>query len=82
MCAPRAALDNRRARQDPHLAALLHVRLAIGQTRTAERTAAARLLLAAGRAYDRIDPSAPALAWPAFLTPAELSGLAALTHQA
>ncbi|MGV9281833.1 hypothetical protein [Streptomyces sp. NPDC003730] len=57
-------------------------RLAIGQTRTAERTAAARCLLAAERVYDRIDPSAPALAWLAFLTPAELSGLTTLTHQA
>ncbi|MEU9523498.1 hypothetical protein [Streptomyces sp. NPDC048224] len=77
MRAPRAALDNRRARQDPHLAAPLHARLAVGQPRTAERTAAARCLLTAGRAYDRIAPSASALAELAFLTPDELSGLAA-----
>lgn len=78
----RAALDNRRARQNPHIAALLHARLAIGQARTADRNGAARSLLAAEQAYDRISPGTPAPAWLDFLSPAELSGLAALTHQA
>jgi tetratricopeptide (TPR) repeat protein len=78
----RAALDNRRARQDPHISALLHARLAIGQARTTDRTGAARSLLAAEQAYDRVNPTAPAPAWLAFLSPAELSGLAAITHQA
>ncbi|MEV6456532.1 MULTISPECIES: tetratricopeptide repeat protein [Streptomyces] len=78
----RAALDNRRARQDPHIAALLHARLAIGQARTSDRTGAARSLLAAEQAYDRVDTAATAPTWLAFLSPAELSGLAAITHQA
>ncbi|MBY8868702.1 hypothetical protein K7787_23530 [Streptomyces sp. RCPT1-4] len=77
----RAALDNRRARQDPHIAALLHARLAIGQARTSDRTGAARSLLAAEKAYDRADTGRPAPTWLSFLTPAELSGLAAITHQ-
>ncbi|MFF8317918.1 twin-arginine translocation signal domain-containing protein [Streptomyces bobili] len=78
----RAALDNRRARSDPRIAALLHARLAIGQARIADRAGAARSLLAAERAYDRVDTTAPAPTWLSFLTPAELSGLAAITHQA
>ncbi|MER0442984.1 twin-arginine translocation signal domain-containing protein [Streptomyces sp. Edi4] len=78
----RAALDTRRARQDPRIAALLHARLAIGQARTNDRTGAARSLLGAEKAYDRIDPTAPAPTWLAFLTPAELSGLAAIAHRA
>lgn len=78
----RVAIDNRRARQDPRIAALLHARLAIGQARTSDRTGAARSLLAAEKAYDRVDPNAPAPAWLDFLSAAELSGLAALTHQA
>ncbi|MFI7352124.1 twin-arginine translocation signal domain-containing protein [Streptomyces sp. NPDC049936] len=78
----RAALDNRRARQDPHIAALLHARLAIGQARVTDRTGAARSLLAAEKAYDRIETAAPAPTWLSFLNPAELSGLAAITHQA
>ncbi|MFE5730227.1 hypothetical protein ACFQ7A_04845 [Streptomyces sp. NPDC056528] len=77
----RAALDNRRARQNPHIAALLHARLAIGQARTTDRTGAARSLLAAEQAYDRADTTA-APTWLEFLTPAELSGLAAIAHQA
>jgi hypothetical protein len=78
----RTALDNRRARQDPHISALLHARLAIGQARTADRTGAARSLLAAEQAYDRVNTTASAPTWLAFLTEAELSGLAAITHQA
>lgn len=78
----RAALTNRRTRQNPHLAALLHARLAIGQARTADRAGAARSLAAAERAYDHVDTAAPAPTWLAFLSPAELSGLAAITHQA
>ncbi|MFF0142701.1 twin-arginine translocation signal domain-containing protein, partial [Streptomyces sp. NPDC005227] len=78
----RAALDNRRARQDPHISALLHARLAIGQARTSDRTGAARSLLAAEQAYDRVNTAATAPTWLAFLSPAELSGLAAITHQA
>ncbi|MER5757694.1 transcriptional regulator [Streptomyces sp. NPDC002082] len=78
----RAALDNRRARQDPRIDALLHARLAIGQAHTADRNGAARSLLAAEQAYDRVTPGIPAQAWLGFLSPAELSGLAALTHQA
>ncbi|MCZ0984062.1 twin-arginine translocation signal domain-containing protein [Streptomyces diastatochromogenes] len=78
----RAALDNRRARSDPRIASLLHARLAIGQARIGDRSAAARALLGAEKAYDRVDPGQPAATWLAFLTPAELSGLAAIAHQA
>jgi hypothetical protein len=77
----RAALDNRRARQDPHIATLLHARLAIGPARTAHRTGAARSLLAPEKAYDRVDASVPTPTWLSFLNPAELSGLAAIAHQ-
>lgn len=78
----RAALDNRRARQDPRIAALLHARLAIGQARTGDRTGAARSLLGAEKAYDRVNPGQTVPPWLAFLSPAELSGLAAITHRA
>ncbi|WP_331727130.1 twin-arginine translocation signal domain-containing protein (plasmid) [Streptomyces sp. NBC_01213] len=78
----RAALDNRRARQNPHISALLHARLAIGQAKTSDRTGAARSLLAAEQAYDRVDTGVTAPTWLAFLSAGELSGLAAITHQA
>ncbi|MEF3119490.1 tetratricopeptide repeat protein [Streptomyces chrestomyceticus] len=78
----RAALDVRRVRQDPRIAALLHARLAIGRARTADRTGAARSLLAAEQAYDRVDTAGPAPTWLGFLSEGELSGLAAITHQA
>ncbi|MFI5987080.1 hypothetical protein ACIBEA_40225 [Streptomyces sp. NPDC051555] len=78
----RAALNNRRTRQDPHIASLLHARLAIGQAKTADRTGAARSLLAAEKAYDRVGTTVPAPTWLAFMTEGELSGLAAIAHQA
>ncbi|WP_251054638.1 twin-arginine translocation signal domain-containing protein [Streptomyces sp. ISL-66] len=78
----RAALDNRRTRQNPHIASLLHARLAIGQAKTADRTGAARSLLAAEKAYDRVNAAATAPTWLAFLSEGELSGLAAIAHQA
>lgn len=77
----RAALNDRRARQDPRVAALLHSRLAVGQARTHDPVGAARSLLAAERVYDKAGTD-PGPAWLAFLGPAELSGLAAITHQA
>ena len=77
----RAALDDRRARGNPRIAALLHARLAIGQARIGDRRAVGRSLLAAERAYDRV-PDGPAPAWLQFLSAAELSGLAAIAHQA
>lgn len=76
----RAALDDRRTRRDPRIAALLHCRLAVGQARTRDPKGAASSLLAAEKAYDRVTGEPPA--WLAFLGPAELSGLAAITHQA
>ncbi|MEU5436399.1 hypothetical protein AB0G73_23895 [Streptomyces sp. NPDC020719] len=76
----RTALDHRQVRQDPHLAALLHSRLAIGQATTADRTGAARSLLAAETAYDRV--TTPPQPWLAFLNEAEVSGLAAIAHTA
>ncbi|MEV0488771.1 hypothetical protein [Streptomyces atratus] len=76
------ALTSREARQDPRYAALLQSRLAIGHARTGNRPAAARALLAAQTAHDRIDPTEPAPRWLNFLTTAEVSGLAAITHQA
>ncbi|WP_369384129.1 hypothetical protein [Streptomyces sp. cg36] len=76
----RTALDHRQVQKDPHLAALLHSRLAIGQATTADRTGAARSLLAAERAYDRA--TSPPPSWLAFLNEAEVSGLAAIAHTA
>lgn len=78
----RAALEARRTRQDPRIAALLHARLAIGQAKTGDRVGTARSLLAAEKAYDRVDAAAPAPTWLAFLSAGELSGLAAIAHQA
>lgn len=77
----RAALAARPDRRSPHLAALLHARLAIGQARTADPRGAARSILAAQQAFDRVTAD-QADAWLAFLTAAELSGLAAIAHQA
>lgn len=78
----RAALDHRRVRSTPRIAALLQARLAIGQARIGDRPGAARSLLAAEQAYDRINSADPAPSWLTFLNPGELSGLAAITHQA
>ncbi|MFE5940175.1 transcriptional regulator [Streptomyces sp. NPDC056470] len=76
----RAALDDRRARHDARISALLHCRLAVGQARTGDPKGAARSLLAAEKAYDGV--SGPAPAWLAFLTPAEISGLTAIALDA
>ncbi|MFJ7258385.1 twin-arginine translocation signal domain-containing protein [Streptomyces sp. NPDC098085] len=76
------ALASRGARQDPRYAALLQSRLAMGHARTGDHPAAARALLAAQTAHDRINPTEPAPRWLNFLTAAEISGLAAITHQA
>ncbi|MET9915386.1 hypothetical protein ABZZ74_53915 [Streptomyces sp. NPDC006476] len=78
----RAALDTRQARQDPRIAALLHSRLAIGHARAGDHPAAARSILAAQRAHDRFDTASPAPPWLRFLDGAEISGLAAIAHQA
>lgn len=78
----RAALNTRRTRQNPRIAALLYARLAIAQARTSDRTGAARSLLSAEKAYDRIVTDTPVPTWLAFLDPAELSGLAAIAHRA
>ena len=78
----RAALDDRRARGNPRIAALLHARLAIGHARVGDPRAVGRSLLAAERAYDQVPAGEPAPAWLGFLSPAELSGLAAIAHQA
>ncbi|MER5358520.1 transcriptional regulator [Streptomyces sp. NPDC002785] len=69
------ALNSREARQDPRYAALLQSRLAIGHARAGDHPAAARALLAAQTAHDRINPSEPAPRWLNFLTAAEISGL-------
>ncbi|WP_331734878.1 hypothetical protein OHA19_45250 (plasmid) [Streptomyces sp. NBC_00012] len=76
------ALTSREARQDPRYAALLQSRLAISHAHVGDRPAAARALLAAQAAHDRIDPAEPAPRWLNFLTAAEISGLTAITHQA
>ncbi|MDK0524886.1 hypothetical protein [Streptomyces sp. ML-6] len=76
------ALTSRAARQNPRYTALLQSRLAISHAHTGNRPAAARALLAAQTAHDRIDPTQPAPRWLNFLTTAEISGLAAITHQA
>ncbi|WP_232838773.1 hypothetical protein [Streptomyces geranii] len=78
----RAALETRQARQDPRIAALLHSRLAIGHARARDPRAAARSILAAQRAHDRFDTAAPPPPWLKFLDAAEISGLAAIAHQA
>ncbi|MFJ9591112.1 transcriptional regulator, partial [Streptomyces acidicola] len=78
----RAALETRQARQDPRIAALLHSRLAIGHARAGDHPAAARSILAAQRAHDRFDTAPPAPPWLRFLDGAEISGLAAIAHQA
>ncbi|MGW1768287.1 hypothetical protein ACWCQL_30125 [Streptomyces sp. NPDC002073] len=78
----RTALDSRPARQDPRIGALLHSRLAIGQAYTRDHAGAARSLLAAERAFDRARTGDHVPPWLTFLTEAEVSGLAALAHQA
>ncbi|MEU4032317.1 hypothetical protein [Streptomyces anulatus] len=78
----RAALQSRQARQDPRIAALLHSRLAIGHARTGDHGACARSLLAAEKAHDRFDTTAPPPPWLRFLDAAEIAGLAAIAHQA
>ncbi|MFE2640942.1 hypothetical protein ACFXKS_39470 [Streptomyces scopuliridis] len=78
----RAALQSRQARQDPRIAALLPSRLAIGHARAGDRPAAARSLLAAEAAHDKFGTADPAPPWLRFLDAAEISGLAAIAHQA
>ncbi|WP_405483224.1 hypothetical protein [Streptomyces anulatus] len=78
----RAALQTRLARQDPRIAALLHSRLAIGHARTGDHGACARSLLAAEKAHDRFDTTAPPPPWLRFLDAAEIAGLAAIAHRA
>ncbi|MFD4829662.1 transcriptional regulator [Streptomyces uncialis] len=76
----RTALTERHLRSAPMLSALLHARLADCLAQTGDRAGMGRQIAAAERAYDRVNPvGAPS--WLAFLTPAELSGLAALAHQ-
>ncbi|WP_228924573.1 hypothetical protein [Streptomyces sp. DH7] len=78
----RAALESRQARQDPRIAALLHSRLAIGHARLGDHIACARSLLAAEKAHDRFDTTAPPPPWLRFLDAAEIAGLAAIAHRA
>ncbi|MFI1576848.1 hypothetical protein ACH4VQ_39410 [Streptomyces anulatus] len=78
----RAALESRQARQDPRIAALLHSRLAIGHARLGDHSACARSLLAAEKAHDRFDTTAPPPPWLRFLDAAEIAGLAAIAHRA
>jgi hypothetical protein len=76
----RAAVDTRQAKNDPWLMTLLHCRQAVGYARTGERIRAERSLARAEKAYDRVQGQ-PA-AWPSFLTPAEIAGLAGAAHHA
>lgn len=76
----RAAVETRQAKADPWLMALLHCRQAVGYARTGERARAERSLSRAESAYDRARDQ-PA-AWLSFLTPAEITGLAAAAHHA
>ncbi|MFD3644089.1 hypothetical protein [Streptomyces griseus] len=78
----RAALQSRQARQDPRIAALLHSRLAIGHARLGDPAACARSLLAAQKAHDHFDTTAPPPPWLRFLDAAEIAGLAAIAHRA
>ncbi|WP_241837723.1 hypothetical protein [Streptomyces sp. CB02115] len=78
----RAALESRQVRQSPRIAALLHSRLAIGHARTGDHGACARSLLAAEKAHDRFDTTAPPPPWLRFLDAAEIAGLAAIAHRA
>jgi tetratricopeptide (TPR) repeat protein len=76
----RAALSERHLRGEPLITSLLHARLADCLAQTHDAKGMGRHLAAAERAYDRAD-AVNAPSWLAFLTPAELSGLAALAHQ-
>ncbi|GAB2606439.1 hypothetical protein GCM10027168_44140 [Streptomyces capparidis] len=80
----RTALEDRQARAAvPLLAALMHARLADCSAALGQPAAMGRHLAAAERAYDRGERTANATpSWMAFLTPAELSGLAAIAHAA
>ncbi|OKJ52092.1 hypothetical protein AMK28_24760 [Streptomyces sp. CB02115] len=78
----RAALQSRQARQDLRIAALLHSRFAIGHARLGDHGACARSLLAAEKAHDRFDRTAPPPPWLRFLDAAEIAGLAAIAHRA
>ncbi|EFL25142.1 hypothetical protein SSOG_04856 [Streptomyces himastatinicus ATCC 53653] len=59
---------------------LLHCRQAVGHARVGERSRAERSLARAETTYDRA--SGRPEAWLAFLTTAELAGLAGAAHQA
>ncbi|WP_328502686.1 transcriptional regulator [Streptomyces sp. NBC_00457] len=76
----RAALSERHVRAQPLIASLLHARLADCLAQTGDPKGMGRQLAAAEGTYDRAD-IVGAASWLAFLTPAELSGLAALAHQ-
>ncbi|MET7934829.1 hypothetical protein [Streptomyces sp. NPDC005322] len=76
----RAAVETRQAKRDPWLMTLLHCRQAVGHARVRERSRAERSLARAEATYDRA--SGQPEAWLAFLTPAELAGLAGVAHQA
>ncbi|NUL06336.1 transcriptional regulator [Streptomyces lunaelactis] len=76
----RAALSERHLRTEPLISALLHARLADCLAQTGDPAGMGRQLAAAERTYDRADPVGAA-SWLAFITPAELSGLAAIAHR-
>ncbi|MBM9503762.1 hypothetical protein [Actinacidiphila acididurans] len=72
----RVALDRTRTRRDARLSALLHTRVALGQSLTGESARTGQSLHRAEQALDRAsDTPAP---WLAFCGPAEVAGLAAM----
>ncbi|MFD3922863.1 hypothetical protein [Streptomyces sp. NPDC058595] len=77
-----AALSSRHVRRTPRIGALLHARLAIGRARTDDKRGAARSMLAAEAAYDRVTDNEPAPPWLRFVDAAEIAGLGAIAHQA
>lgn len=76
----RAALSERHLRSQPLISSLLHARLADCLAQTGDPQGMGRHLAAAERSYDRANTDG-APSWLAFLTPAELSGLAAIAHE-
>ncbi|MGX8907981.1 tetratricopeptide repeat protein [Streptomyces netropsis] len=77
----RAALSERHVRHTPLITTLLHARLADCLGATGDPSGMGRHLAAAERAYDRADTTTAPPSWLAFITPAEISGLAAIAHQ-
>lgn len=75
----RAAVTSPAMRRDGTVAALLHARVALGHAEMGERGLADRSLGRASEALSRARGTEPPL-WLTFFTPAELSGLGAITE--